>query len=74
MTDLLSAEELRALDLTADLAKALQAIVGDRGTREADLRELLGHLHAIQQALLSQAAARAYPDQFRLLGGLVVTS
>lgn len=71
MTDLLTAEELAAVDLAARLAESLARVVGDGPTRNADLNELLVHVHAIQQAVMSQAAARAYPESFRLLGGVV---
>jgi hypothetical protein len=37
-------------------------------TREADLHELVVHIHAIQHAFMSNAAARAYPTEYRRLG------
>ena len=49
----------------------LCTIVGDGRTRKADLDELIVHVHALQQAVLSQAAGRAYPQEFRLLGGVI---
>lgn len=64
----LSADEKAALDLTAELTYVLGRVVGHDRTRHGDLAELLAHVHAIQHALMSQAAARAYPDRFRLLG------
>jgi hypothetical protein len=67
----LTPDELRALDQTTELVNLLQGIVGDGPSRAADLRELVAHVHAIQQAVMSQAAARAHPDRFRLLGGTV---
>ena len=42
-----------------------------REIAEADLREVAGHIHALQDKVLAQAAARAYPDEFRLMGGVV---
>jgi hypothetical protein len=71
VADLLTADELAAVDLAARLAEALGRVVGDGPTRKADLNELLVHVHAIQNAVLAQAAARAYPDRFRLLGQVV---
>lgn len=68
MTDLLTADEREAMVLTVNLTDVLHRVVGDGSSRGGDLRELLGHIHGIQQAVLSQAAARAYPDDFRLLG------
>lgn len=43
-------------------------ITGDGPARGADLAELAVHLHAIENTVLAQAAARAYPDRYRLLG------
>jgi hypothetical protein len=69
--DCFTAAELAALDLAARLAEKLSQVVGDGPTRAHDLNELLVHVHAIQHALMAQAAARLYPERFRLLGGVV---
>lgn len=66
--DLLSATEQKALGLTGDLARLLDLIVAAGETRPADLTELHAHIHAIQHAIMSQAAARAYPLLYRPLG------
>lgn len=70
MAELLTDAEHRAMDLTTQLWNVLATeVVGDMGgSRAGDLRELGAHLHAIQQAVLSQAAGRAYPNRYRLLG------
>lgn len=69
-TDLLTEAERQAVALTAALWNLLAAdVVGHGRSRPGDLAELGHHVHAIQQAVLSQAAARAYPDLYRLLGG-----
>jgi hypothetical protein len=47
--------------------------VADGSTREDDLAELRAAIHVVQRAVLAQAAARAYPGEFRLLGGVVET-
>lgn len=65
---LLTASEHRAMELTGQLWGELQAIVGRAKSRAADLNELVGHVHAIQNTILAQAAGRAYPDRYRLLG------
>lgn len=65
---MLTGDEQRALHALANVAGLLAVIVGRGPTRRADLAELYGHVHALQQAVMSQAAARAYPEQFRLLG------
>lgn len=67
-TQLLTVEELSAITLTSRLASSLALIVDYGPTRINDLNELLAHVHAIQHTIMAQAAARAYPDQFRLLG------
>lgn len=68
-TGTLTDAEHRAMALTADLWNLLaREVVGYNTSRGGDLRELGAHIHAIQHAVLSQAAARAYPDRYRLLG------
>jgi hypothetical protein len=65
--------ELFAMELTAELVKVLVKIVDEQKgvTADDDKRELIYHVHVIQRAILAQAAARAYPGRFRLLGGVV---
>lgn len=46
-------------------------IVGPGATREYDLDEAVVHIHALQHMVMAQAAARAYPAEFRLLGKLI---
>lgn len=67
----LTKEELSALDLTARLMGKFNKIVGKGRTRSADLGEVVVHIHALQNMILSQAAGRAYPERFRLLGEVV---
>lgn len=67
--NLLTPDELEAIDLTAQLANALSRVVAEGSTRNHDLNELLTSVHAIQHAVMAQTAGRAYPDRFRLLGG-----
>jgi hypothetical protein len=69
--ELLTKTELRALDLLTELAGTLSEVVGDGPSRAGDLRELVAAVHMIQQAVLSNAGARAYPDRFRTLGGQI---
>lgn len=40
----------------------------DDHVADGDLRELIPHIHAIQRAMMGQAAARLYPDRYRRLG------
>lgn len=69
MSELLTDDEHRLLDLTGELWRVLCAVVGNEPSRAVDLAEAAAHVHAIQNMVLAQAAARAYPDRYRLLGG-----
>lgn len=58
-------------EVTADLGRVwnkICTIVGDGPTRDADLAEACAHIHALQHTVMAQAAARAHPGEFRLLG------
>lgn len=66
---LLTAAEHDAIAMTAELWALLCAITTDGPARQGDLAELIFHVHGIQRAVLKQAAARAYPELYRLLGG-----
>lgn len=71
MTDqpaLLTDDEHRVMQLTADTFNLLARVV-DRGpSREHDMAELCAAIHVIQRTVMAQAAARAYPHRYRLLG------
>lgn len=70
--ELLTLEEKHAIAMAAQLASFLAIdVVEDGPTREDDLNELLVHIHAIQNAVLAQAAARAYPGRYRRLGAVL---
>lgn len=49
-------------------------IVGPGASREGDLAEAIFHVHALQRFIGSQAAGRAHPGEFRLLGQVPVVS
>ena len=66
---LLTEAEHTAIQQAATLWNALCAAIPDGPTRDADLRELCAHVHAIQHAVMANAAARAYPETYRTLGG-----
>lgn len=69
MSDLLTESEHRAMAMTADLWNLLVGdVVGHGSAREGDIAELASDIHRIQERVLAQAAARAYPDKYRLLG------
>lgn len=66
---LLTAAEHKAMKLTGELADLIAEIVGDDVSRTNDIVEIYQDIHRIQHAILGQAASRAYPDRYRLLGG-----
>lgn len=70
--ELLTEAEHEAMVLTVNLWNLLcREVVGQGTSRSGDLRELCDHIHGIQHAVLSQAAARAYPEHYRLLGEVI---
>lgn len=74
VSELLTEAEHRAMDLTVELVNLIcRDIVGHGRTRTGDINELVGDIHAVQRTILKQAAARAYPERYRLLGCEVVT-
>lgn len=65
----LSDAEHRAMDLTAKLWDLMvQEVIEDGPAAEQDRRELAAQIHAVQHTIMGQAAARAHPDKYRLLG------
>jgi hypothetical protein len=78
MTGLLTEDELRLIDLTAQVANLLYRVIAaddevsgrpaDSAVVAQDWRELVAPIHVIQRSVMSQAAAREYPDIVRLLG------
>lgn len=67
--EFLTADEKHAIHLTAELWGRLTKIVGEGPSRKHDLQELMKPIHDIQRAVMAQAAARAYPELYRPLGG-----
>lgn len=65
---LLTEREQAVVTALGDTWGDLCSIVEDGPTRDADLRELVVHVHALQHAVMAQAAARAYPTTYRRLG------
>ena len=73
MDELLTEDEHRALDLTVELTNLVaQNIIGPGYTSQGDINEFVTDIHRIQNRIMAQAAARAYPDRYRLLGGTVL--
>jgi hypothetical protein len=65
---LLTAEELKTMDLLVEVANRFSRIVGEGRSRHADLTEAVFHIHGLQRMVMAQATARAFPDTYRLLG------
>jgi hypothetical protein len=72
MNELLTPDEHEAVALAGRLYTLMaKKVIGYGPTRGADLAELTALIHGVQHIATSQAAARAYPDLYRLQGGLV---
>lgn len=59
-------------DLVSELGKCFNAfcrVTNHEAARPADLAEVADKIHQLQDMVLAQAAARAYPDLYRPLGG-----
>lgn len=59
-------------EVVDDLAKVYNKfckLVGLGVTRRDDLNEIAMLLHGLQDKVLAQAAARLYPEKYRLMGG-----
>jgi hypothetical protein len=67
----LTFEEHALIQALGDCASAYSTkVVGDNDrTREHDINEFVGHIHDLQARVMMQAAARLYPDKYRLAGG-----
>lgn len=66
--DLLTQDEHDFMVVSAELAEILRKIIGDSSLAAMDWAEAAAHIHILQRMVMSQAAARAFPDQYRLLG------
>ena len=64
----LTDDEHDAVTACAKAWAAICKVVGDGSTRAADLGEVVIHIHALQLFVMAQAAARCYPDLYRLAG------
>ena len=71
MSDHLTTEEHAVIRQAGDLWGSICKAIPDGPTRDADLAELIPHIHAIQHTFMANAAARAYPDTYRLLGSVI---
>ena len=69
MTELLTPDEFEAMDLLGQAANAMRRVIGDGDQAAHDWSEAADKIHQLQSSVMAQAAARAYPDKFRPLGG-----
>jgi len=69
--DLLTTEEREFVSRLGSLWNDLCMIVDRGATRRSDLDEAIVHVHALQHLVMAQAAARAYPNEFRRLGSVI---
>lgn len=68
--ELLTQEEHDCLMVLGEAASIYcKQIVGDEPHGVHDRNEFVAHIHDLQARVMAQAAARAYPDQYRLAGG-----
>lgn len=66
---LLTPDEMECLEYLRKAAVLGFKIIGQNGVAsEQDSREWAHDIHVLQHTIMAQASARAYPDQFRLLG------
>lgn len=69
MNGYLTEHERIAVRLAGQLSTYIaEKVCGHGPARDQDIAELEAAVHVIQRMVLAQAAARAYPDQLRLLG------
>lgn len=66
---LLTDDEKEAMRLSGQLANLCGRIIGNGPQAENDWAEMAYRIHGVQHMILAQAAARAYPKEYRLLGG-----
>ena len=69
MNDLLTPDEIEAIDLLAQAANKIRGIIGGGDQADFDWAEAADKIHQLQQMVMAQAASRAYPDKLRPLGG-----
>lgn len=69
MSDLLTPAERRAVRMAGELSTFItEEIISHGRTRDEDIVTLEFYVHGIQRMIMAQAAARALPGEFRLLG------
>ena len=74
MSELLTDEEHELVGLLGRCFNMFCRITSQEDARPADLAEIADKIHQLQSAVLAQAAARAYPELYRTLGGWPVVA
>ena len=67
--ELLTDEEHKIVEDLGAMWNRFCTVVPPGMARENDLQEAMVHIHALQNMVLSQAARRAFPQVYRMLGG-----
>jgi len=70
-SELLTGDEREVLTLLGKVAGKFNAIIASGPTRQADMQEAFAAIHRLQRMVAAQAAARVFPAEFRLLGGVI---
>lgn len=70
---LLTDKEHETIDALGQAATLYREVLTATGgvTAAADFAEFAAHIHDCQNAVLANAAARAYPKRYRLSGGTI---
>jgi hypothetical protein len=68
MDELLTDKEHEIVWRLGSIYRDLKHVISDGAQQEYDLNEATLHIHALQHMVMAQAAGRAYPDKYRLLG------
>lgn len=66
--ELLTPDELKVGDLLAEAYNLACKVIAKGPTAPYDAQEFAHHIHILQNMILAQAAARAYPHRYRLMG------
>ena len=70
--DLMTELEHNTVELLGKVSRNITQIAGrSERVRSFDLAEAVLHIHSLQHMVMAQAAARAYPDRYRLIGGTI---
>lgn len=66
---MLTDTEIKLVKDIGNLLGGFNKIIHNGPCYNEDLGEVVSHIHALQNMVMSQSAARAHPGDFRLMGG-----